>query len=274
MFMTHEGDDGDRQGRRVHRRDRRALRPRGPLGLPGAARERALLRDERRSSSTASIGDAALIVNMHGGTLPLPEHAATERLVFLGTDPVEVELEVERGDQRSARVPRPARRRSSPGASTSATRTVGCRGRARTRSFPARRRWSSTSGTTTSSPTVRRSRRSATGASPTATSAFEGRVYRWSKHQQFLKILDLPLQDRGADRARAVELRGPGPPAARRARLAGAARPRGLPRPRRLPRLHRRLRRARCRSPRSRTSTSAAAGSASAAPPTWPPAGR
>ena len=54
--------------------------------------------------------DAALIINMHGGTLPLPEHAATDRLVFLGTDPVEVELEVHRGDQRRDRVPRPARR--------------------------------------------------------------------------------------------------------------------------------------------------------------------
>ena len=43
--------------------------------------------------------DAALIINMHGGTLPLPEHAATDRLVFLGTDPVEVEFEVERGDK-------------------------------------------------------------------------------------------------------------------------------------------------------------------------------
>ena len=43
--------------------------------------------------------DAALIINMHGGTLPLPEHAATDRLIFLGTDPVEVELEVERGEK-------------------------------------------------------------------------------------------------------------------------------------------------------------------------------
>ena len=45
--------------------------------------------------------DAALIVNMHGGTPPLPEHAATDRLVFLGTDPVDVELEVERGRERA-----------------------------------------------------------------------------------------------------------------------------------------------------------------------------
>ena len=33
--------------------------------------------------------------------MPLPEHAATDRLVFLGSDPVEVELEVHRGDQRA-----------------------------------------------------------------------------------------------------------------------------------------------------------------------------
>jgi ATP-binding cassette, subfamily B, bacterial len=45
--------------------------------------------------------DAALIVNMHGGTLPLPEHADTDRLVYLGTDPVRVELEVARGERRA-----------------------------------------------------------------------------------------------------------------------------------------------------------------------------
>jgi hypothetical protein len=37
---------------------------------------------------------AALIINLHGGTKPLPEHSATGRLVYLGTDPVEVELEL------------------------------------------------------------------------------------------------------------------------------------------------------------------------------------
>src|SRR4051794_37585026 len=37
---------------------------------------------------------AALIINLHGGTEPLPEHSATGRLVYLGTDPVEVEVEL------------------------------------------------------------------------------------------------------------------------------------------------------------------------------------
>jgi hypothetical protein len=34
------------------------------------------------------------IINLHGGTLPLPEHRATNRLVFLETDPVQVQIEL------------------------------------------------------------------------------------------------------------------------------------------------------------------------------------
>jgi hypothetical protein len=37
---------------------------------------------------------ADLIVNLHGGTVPLPEHYATSRLVYLETDPVEVQIEL------------------------------------------------------------------------------------------------------------------------------------------------------------------------------------
>lgn len=42
---------------------------------------------------------AALVVNVHGGTMPLPEHYATGRLVYLGTDPVQVEVELHDGNQ-------------------------------------------------------------------------------------------------------------------------------------------------------------------------------
>jgi GT2 family glycosyltransferase len=41
---------------------------------------------------------AELIINLHGGTEPLPEHYETGRLVYLETDPVQVQLELERGD--------------------------------------------------------------------------------------------------------------------------------------------------------------------------------
>lgn len=37
---------------------------------------------------------AALIINMHGGTMPLPEHMATGRLVFIDTDPGELQVDL------------------------------------------------------------------------------------------------------------------------------------------------------------------------------------
>ncbi|HEY9232315.1 MAG TPA: hypothetical protein VIS78_09215, partial [Blastocatellia bacterium] len=38
------------------------------------------------------LASAALIVNLHGSTKPLPEHSATGRLLFLETDPVDVQI--------------------------------------------------------------------------------------------------------------------------------------------------------------------------------------
>src|SRR6266851_4021268 len=37
---------------------------------------------------------AALIINLHGATEPLPEHSATGRLIFLETDPVRLQVEL------------------------------------------------------------------------------------------------------------------------------------------------------------------------------------
>ncbi len=45
--------------------------------------------------------EACLIVNLHGATLPLPEHAATGRLVYLETDPCALQLELAEGLQRT-----------------------------------------------------------------------------------------------------------------------------------------------------------------------------
>jgi len=47
--------------------------------------------------------EAALIINLHGGTLPLPEHYATGRLMFLETDPVEVQIQLYHGDQETVK---------------------------------------------------------------------------------------------------------------------------------------------------------------------------
>jgi len=42
---------------------------------------------------------AAIIINLHGGTEPRPEHLVTDRLVYLETDPVEVEIQLAEGIQ-------------------------------------------------------------------------------------------------------------------------------------------------------------------------------
>jgi hypothetical protein len=42
------------------------------------------------------------IINLHGGTLPLPEHCATNRLIFLETDPVEVQIQLSQGDPQTS----------------------------------------------------------------------------------------------------------------------------------------------------------------------------
>src|SRR5438093_707697 len=40
---------------------------------------------------------ADLLINLHGGTEPLPEHAETGRLVYVETDPVQLQAELAEG---------------------------------------------------------------------------------------------------------------------------------------------------------------------------------
>lgn len=47
-----------------------------------------------RTALHALYASADLIINLHGGTVPLPEHAATGRLVYLETDPVALQIEL------------------------------------------------------------------------------------------------------------------------------------------------------------------------------------
>jgi GT2 family glycosyltransferase len=47
------------------------------------------------------LSSAELIVNLHGGTQPLPELSATDRLVYLETDPVQLQLELAEGYEAS-----------------------------------------------------------------------------------------------------------------------------------------------------------------------------
>jgi hypothetical protein len=135
--------------------------------------------------------DADLIINLHGATLPLPEHSANGRLVYLETDPVALEVELYHQDAAAqnflsshaafltwgenygnpdCEVPLPA------GVAFSKTRApVIC-------DF-----WKNghaTGGNTfTTIGNWRQAWRDLT---------FRGEVYRWSKHHEYLKIIDLP----------------------------------------------------------------------------------
>jgi hypothetical protein len=100
MFMEHERDDGtgkataflNRVMRRFDLGDKwayHALHDDG--GCYGMTEGK--LKELYRS--------AALLINYHGGTEPLPEHSATGRLIYLETDPVELEIELYNRDQKA-----------------------------------------------------------------------------------------------------------------------------------------------------------------------------
>jgi ATP-binding cassette, subfamily B, bacterial len=192
MFMSHEGDDGSEKaaayiGRLAER-----------FGLQGRWAYQALHESGRCYGMSETqldhlYRDAALIVNMHGGTLPLPEHAATDRLVFLGTDPVEVELEIHRGEEQALEFLD----------QHTAYFTWGLNYGNPDCKLP----WAQRYPFVPSPPPVVLdfwSNDVVPDGAPLTTIGnwrqryrnvrFEDQVYRWSKHQQFLKILDLPLR--------------------------------------------------------------------------------
>lgn len=136
---------------------------------------------------------ADLIINLHGGTLPLPEHTATGRLMYLETDPVDLEIEIydqapatieflaahnsfftwgENLGQPGCRVPAP------PGYHFFPTRPpVICdfwqNGRALGGdAFTTVGNW----------------------RQPWRDVVFQGETYHWSKHHEFMKVLDLPTR--------------------------------------------------------------------------------
>jgi hypothetical protein len=134
--------------------------------------------------------EAALLVNLHGGTVPLPEHSATGRLVYLGTDPVFVEVRLQEGaadvvallaphcafftwglnyGNPDCKVPSSERFRFRPTPPPVVADFWESGG-------PDARRTFTTVGNWRQRHDVR----------------FRGEVYHWSKHHEFLKVLDLP----------------------------------------------------------------------------------
>jgi GT2 family glycosyltransferase len=93
MFMEHEHDDGSARAAAFIEATL------APFGFGDRWAFHALHHDGRcyglsRRELERLYDSAALLLNLHGGTLPLPELAATDRLVYLETDPVQLQVEL------------------------------------------------------------------------------------------------------------------------------------------------------------------------------------
>lgn len=149
--------------------------------------------------------DAALIINYHGATVPLPEFTATNRLIYLETDPVDTEIGLHLGHTETieflephcafftwglnygnadCRVPPPERvnprfkfKKMPPVVVADLWEDAGKSSAASGGSAAGCKRFT----------TIGNWRQD---SRPPIT--FEGEVYTWSKHYEFLKFIDLP----------------------------------------------------------------------------------
>jgi len=136
---------------------------------------------------------ADLIVNLHGATPPLPEHYATDRLVYLETDPVALQIELHEGHQETIDFLAPHRAFFTFGENYG---NPDCRLPLSERfDFKPTRQpvvvdlWDADvrgpGGAFTSIGNWQQQYREV---------LFDGEVYHWSKHHEFLKFLDLPTR--------------------------------------------------------------------------------
>src|SRR5262245_59094712 len=140
---------------------------------------------------------AALLVNMHGGTEPLPEHSATGRLVYLETDPVALQIELYDNLPQTIEFLAP---HCAFFTFTENYRNPDC-GLPVSELFhfkPTRQPvvidfWTSAAaGRADTFTTI------GNWQQPWREVVFKGEVYHWSKHYEFLKFLDLPARTQRA----------------------------------------------------------------------------
>ena len=136
---------------------------------------------------------AAAIINLHGRTKPLPEHAQSERLVFLETDPVQLQIELHENHREAIAFLEP---HTSFFTWAQNYHSQDCR-------LP---RFDGFEFHTTRQPVVLdvwKNGVARRGSSFTTVAnwrqgwrdvVFEGEVYSWSKHHEFLKVVDLPAR--------------------------------------------------------------------------------
>jgi hypothetical protein len=136
---------------------------------------------------------AALIINLHGGTIPLPEHSATGRLIYLETDPVQLQMELYHNIQGAIHFLQPHCAFFTFGENYGKPDCL----------LPVAERFQFRP---TRQPVVMDFWQPyANGPGPCFTTIgnwrqgnpgirFQGEVYHWSKHYEFLKFLELPCR--------------------------------------------------------------------------------
>jgi hypothetical protein len=139
----------------------------------------------------AVLRDAAIVLNLHGGTRPRPEHSAGGRLVYVGTDPVEVEVSLDNGDQGIVDYLQPHCAFFTWGENYGHP-DCGVPTSDRFPFIPTRQPivmdfWNGfNDGPAETFTTIGNWRQ------PYRSIAFRGEVYHWSKHLEFMKFIDLP----------------------------------------------------------------------------------
>jgi len=190
MFMDRETDDGS--GRAAAFIDRVMRR----FGFGGRWAYHALHDDGRVYGMADGMlrrlyGEAHVLLNLHGGTLPLPEHAATGRLVYVETDPVEVQVQLYERRRSTVEFLEPHVALFSFGENLA---DPDCR-------LP---RWEGFTFQPTRQPVVVDYWANAVPAGrevfttvgswrqPWRDIVIDGETYSWSKHHEFMKFVDLP----------------------------------------------------------------------------------
>ena len=186
---------------------------------------------------------AALIINLHGGTRPLEEHTAAGTLIYIETDPVTLQIELEEGCEDTIEHARAARgvlhlRREPrpPELRLPVTDRFDFRP---TRQPVLLDRWAGSDALAQSNgdrfTTVGNWRQSQREVH------FRGDTYTWSKDVEFAKVLELPGRTGQPFELALASYTEADQAAPRTARLAGAAGVGALRRHRPLPRVHRGL---------------------------------
>ncbi|HEV2762769.1 MAG TPA: hypothetical protein VGV38_07235 [Pyrinomonadaceae bacterium] len=193
--MTHAGDDASARAARFIERTL------APHGLGSRWAFHALHEREPRLFGMSEgelrrvYESAALVVNLHGGTVPRPEHYASGRLVFLETDPVELQIELHENRPRTIEFLEPhaafftfAENYGRPDCALPVSERFRFRPTRQPVVIDFWRPFSNGAGTHfTTVANWRQQWRDVT---------LGGEVYRWSKHHEFVKHLDLPRRTR------------------------------------------------------------------------------